>query len=102
MDGPDGFTELPIEESLDLHAFAPRDVADVVDEYLRAARAAGFRQVRLIHGRGSGVQRAAVHAVIARLPWVVGAHEAPPDRGGWGATVVILATLDGKNTLETG
>ena len=101
MDGPEELTELPIGESLDLHAFAPRDVADVVDEYLRAARAAGFREVRLIHGRGSGVQRAAVHAVIARLSWVVSAREALPDRGGWGATVVILATLDGKNIQET-
>ncbi|MGD1146455.1 MAG: Smr/MutS family protein [Thermoanaerobaculaceae bacterium] len=99
MDGPDELTELPIEDSLDLHTFAPRDVANVVDEYLRAARAAGFHEVRLIHGRGRGVQRAAVHAVIARLPWVVSAHEAPPDRGGWGATVVTLGALGEENTV---
>jgi dsDNA-specific endonuclease/ATPase MutS2 len=55
----------------------------------------------LIHGRGRGVQRAAVHGVIARLPWIVRAYEAPPDRGGWGATVVVLAVPDRKITLET-
>jgi dsDNA-specific endonuclease/ATPase MutS2 len=100
MERPDEPTELSIEDSLDLHTFAPHDVADVVDEYLRAARAAGFREIRLIHGRGRGVQRAAVHNVIARLPWVVRAYEAPADRGGWGATVVILDALDRKSTLK--
>lgn len=83
-------TRVPIEDTLDLHTFSPRDVADVVAEYLQAARAAGLREVRLIHGRGRGVQRANVLAILARLPWVVRATEAPPDRGGWGATVVVL------------
>jgi DNA-nicking Smr family endonuclease len=90
---------LPIEDSLDLHSFVPRDIPEVVEEYLRAAREAGLVEVRLIHGRGRGVQRARIHALLARLPGVVAAHEAPPERGGWGATVVELANEGSKNTV---
>jgi dsDNA-specific endonuclease/ATPase MutS2 len=82
---------IPVEDALDLHAFAPRDVASVVEEYLREAHRAGFREVRLIHGRGSGTQRAIVRALLARHPLVVSFADAPPERGGWGATVVTLA-----------
>ena len=82
--------ELPIEDSLDLHSFAPRDVPSVLEEYLVAASAAGFTEVRIIHGRGRGVQRARVRALLARSPLVVRAYEAEPGRGGWGATIVEL------------
>jgi DNA-nicking Smr family endonuclease len=82
---------VPVEDALDLHSFAPADVPSVVEEYLAAARAAGLLEVRLIHGRGRGVQKARVQALLARLPDVVAAREAPVDRGGWGATVVTLA-----------
>jgi DNA-nicking Smr family endonuclease len=81
---------LPIEDSLDLHAFRPRDVRPVVDEYLKEARARGFREVRLIHGRGIGVQRASVQALLAGHPLVESFFDAPPERGGWGATIVVL------------
>jgi len=81
---------LPIEDALDLHAFAPKDVGSVVDEYLREAQRAGFREVRLIHGRGTGTQRVMVRSLLARHPLVVGFADAPPERGGWGATVVTL------------
>ena len=81
---------LPIEDSLDLHAFAPRDVPSVVEEYLLEARARGFTEVRLIHGRGIGVQRAIVQSLLARHPLVAGYSDAPDGRGGWGATVVRL------------
>jgi DNA-nicking Smr family endonuclease len=60
----DEAVRVPIEDSLDLHAFAPRDVPSVVDEYLHAAHDAGFREVRLIHGRGAGVQRGIVQALL--------------------------------------
>jgi DNA-nicking Smr family endonuclease len=83
--------QIPIEDSLDLHAFAPADVRPVVDDYLHAAHARGFREVRLIHGRGTGAQRASVQALLARHPLVERYADAPPDRGGWGATVVWLA-----------
>jgi len=81
---------LPIEDALDLHAFAPGDVRPVVDEYLKEAAARGFREVRLIHGRGIGVQRASVQALLAGHPLVERFFDAPPERGGWGATVVVL------------
>jgi DNA-nicking Smr family endonuclease len=82
--------EVPIEDALDLHAFAPRDVRSVVDEYLREAAARGFREVRLIHGRGIGIQRQAVRVLLQNHPLVAGFQDAPPGRGGWGATVVVL------------
>ena len=81
---------LPIEDSLDLHAFAPKEVRPVVEEYLREAAAKGFGEVRLIHGRGIGVQRASVQALLAGHPLVLRFFDAPPERGGWGATVVVL------------
>jgi len=81
---------LPIEDSLDLHTFAPRDVASVVEEYLGEAAARGFREVRVIHGRGIGVQREIVRSVLQRHPLVESFADAPPDRGGWGATLVHL------------
>jgi DNA-nicking Smr family endonuclease len=81
---------LPIEDALDLHAFQARDVRDVVASYLEAARQAGFEEVRLIHGRGIGVQRESVRALLARHPGVLAFADAPPERGGWGATVVRL------------
>ena len=89
MDEPDPVI-LPIEDSLDLHAFAPRDVVSVVDEYLQQASARGFEEVRLIHGKGKGVQRAAVQALLAAHPLVQRFFNAPADRGGWGATVAVL------------
>ena len=87
---PDEPVEIPIEDALDLHVFTPRDVASVVEEYLHAAAARGFREVRLIHGRGIGVQRQIVRGVLARHPAVETFSDAPSERGGWGATVVRL------------
>ena len=61
---------IPIEPELDLHPFAPRDIPSVVEEYVNEARAAGFREVRLVHGRGRGVQRGIVQSVLERHPLV--------------------------------
>jgi hypothetical protein len=82
--------EVPVEDSIDLHPFPPREVPDVVDAYLETAFEKGFREVRLIHGRGVGVQRDRVQKLLARHPLVSGFHDAPPERGGWGATVAYL------------
>ena len=87
---PDVPIEIPVEDSIDLHPFPPRDVPDVVDAYLEAAVEKGFTEVRLIHGRGIGVQRDRVQKLLARRPLVSGFHDAPSDRGGWGATVAYL------------
>src|SRR5215468_5022897 len=81
---------LPIEDSIDLHTFAPRDVRSVVDEYIRQAAAHGFGEVRLIHGKGQGVQRRIVQTVLADHALVLRFFDAPSERGGWGATVAIL------------
>jgi dsDNA-specific endonuclease/ATPase MutS2 len=81
---------VPIEDSLDLHAFAPRDVASVVGEYVTAAAARGYREVRLIHGRGIGVQREIVRSALGRHPLVESFADAVPEAGGWGATIAQL------------
>jgi DNA-nicking Smr family endonuclease len=80
--------QIPIEDALDLHAFAPRDIPSVVDEYLRAAQEAGLREVRLIHGRGIGVQRARVQQVLRGHPLVESYGDAPESH--LGATVARL------------
>ena len=81
---------VPVEESIDLHAFAPRDVLSVVEEYLEAAARRRFREVRLIHGKVTGAQRAAVRGLLARHPLVESFSDAPGEAGGWGATRVTL------------
>lgn len=81
---------IPIEDTLDLHPFRPKDIREVVAEYLEEARRAGFRQVRLIHGRGIGVQRESVRSLLAEIPFVEAFHDADGSGGGWGATVVLL------------
>jgi dsDNA-specific endonuclease/ATPase MutS2 len=85
-----------MEESIDLHAFAPRDVVSVVEEYLEAAARKGYREVRLIHGKGTGAQRAAVRALLARHPLVASFSDAPAEAGGWGATRVTLRPHPGE------
>ena len=91
-DGPPGeVVELPIDGVLDLHAFMPRDIVDVVREYIDACRDRGILEVRIIHGKGKGVQRAAVRSLLSRLPGVRSFRDAGEGGGGWGATVVDLA-----------
>lgn len=85
---PDPPHHVPIEESLDLHAFHPRDTRSVVDEYVRAAHAAGLREIRLIHGRGTGVQRGIVQAALESHPLVSTFEDAPGTH--LGATVAVL------------
>jgi dsDNA-specific endonuclease/ATPase MutS2 len=86
----DGPVDVPIEDALDLHYFVPREIPDVVVSYLEAAAAAGFREVRLIHGRGIGVQREQVRRVLEASPLVERFTLAPPERGGVGATIAWL------------
>jgi DNA-nicking Smr family endonuclease len=81
---------VPIEDALDLHSFAPREIRALVDGYLEECVRRGFREVRLIHGRGTGTQRAAIRSLLSTHPLVLEFGDAPPDRGGWGATVVVL------------
>jgi hypothetical protein len=85
---------LEITDIFDLHTIAPRDVKRVVEEYLREAHEAGFGSVRIIHGKGRGVQREMVRTVLKRTPFVRGWTDAPPEAGGWGATLVLLTPAE--------
>ena len=87
-DEHDPVVHVPIEDAIDLHSFAPRDVVSVVDDYLRAAHEKGFREVRLIHGRGKGVQRAAVQRLLEGHELVERFWDAPESH--LGATLVVL------------
>lgn len=81
---------VPIGETIDLHSFRPSETASVVEEYLREAAARGLREIRIVHGRGIGAQRRTVRAVLSRSVLVEEFRDAPPDAGGWGATVARL------------
>ena len=80
--------EIEITDVFDLHTIPPRDVKRVVEEYLSIAREKGFRSVRIIHGKGVGVQRDMVRSILARTPFVFDWTDAPPEAGGLGATIV--------------
>ena len=82
---------IPITDTLDLHPFRPAEVRDVAREYLIEAHAGGLTQVRLIHGRGIGVQRDRIRALLRELDFVLDFQDADPSGGGWGSTVVLLA-----------
>ena len=86
----EGPVEIPLTGDLDLHAFAPRDIPSVVEEYVRACAEKGLSELRLVHGRGRGVQRAEVRRVLAGMAQVAGFQDAPALAGGWGATIVRL------------
>jgi dsDNA-specific endonuclease/ATPase MutS2 len=91
LDGEDEApVRVPIDGVLDLHTFHPRDVKELVPEYLAECRARGILQVRIIHGKGTGTLREMVHAILRRTPGVRGFGLADETGGGWGATVVEL------------
>ena len=82
--------EIEITDVFDLHTIQPREVKMVVEEYLRLAHEKGFRSVRIIHGKGIGVQREMVSSILAKTPFVADWTNAPAEAGGWGATIVRL------------
>lgn len=86
-----GPVEIPITDVFDLHAFAPRDVKPAVEAYLEEAHRLGLTAVRIIHGRGIGVQREIVRSILSRTPCVLHYADAPGEAGGWGATIVTLS-----------
>ena len=81
---------IPLTDVFDLHSVPPRDAEAVVDEYLEEAHRMGWKAVRIIHGRGIGVQREMVRRVLSRKDYVVNFQDAPAEAGGWGATIVTL------------
>jgi dsDNA-specific endonuclease/ATPase MutS2 len=92
---PDGELPLriPVTDVFDLHTIRPRDVNGAVEAYLEEAHRLGFRALRIIHGRGVGVQREMVRAILGRTPCVAAFQDAPLEAGGWGATIVTLREL---------
>jgi dsDNA-specific endonuclease/ATPase MutS2 len=91
MEDWDEPVEIPITDVFDLHAFTPRDIKNAVEAYLEEAHRLGFQALRIIHGRGIGVQRELVRSILAKTPFVLEFRDAPAEAGGWGATVVTLA-----------
>jgi len=81
---------IPVTDILDLHSVPPRDAKAVVEAWLEEAHALGLKALRIIHGRGIGVQREMVRAVLAQTPFVFDYRDAPAEAGGWGATIVTL------------
>jgi dsDNA-specific endonuclease/ATPase MutS2 len=84
---------IPIEDVLDLHSVSPQDVKSVVEEYLSEAHRLGFQAVRIIHGRGIGVQRETVRKILDRTPFVESFGDAPAEAGGWGATIATFRPI---------
>lgn len=91
---PEQPVEIPIDGNLDLHFFHPREVKELVTEYLWACRQKGLLDVRIVHGKGTGALRRTVHALLPRLSEVESFHPASEADGGWGATWVRLRPLD--------
>ena len=90
MEQGDEPLRIPISDVFDLHTVRPQDVQEAVEAYLEEASRRGLKALRIIHGRGIGVQREMVRAVLARTPFVLSFQDAPAEAGGWGATVVTL------------
>lgn len=87
---PETPVEVELTDVFDLHSFPARDAKTAVEAYLEEAQARGYRAIRIIHGRGIGVQREMVRSVLARSPLVAGFSDAPLEAGGWGATIATL------------
>lgn len=83
---------IPIEDVLDLHTFRPQDIKNLLEDYFDECIKAGIFSVRVIHGKGKGIQKRQVHRVLRKNPQVKRFQDAPPEAGGWGATLVELKT----------
>jgi DNA-nicking Smr family endonuclease len=82
--------EIPIDGVLDLHTFQAKEIPLLLQDYLSACQEKGILQVRIIHGKGKGIQKARVQSLLARISWIADYKDAPPEAGGWGATIVNL------------
>ncbi len=86
----DEIVRFPIEDSIDLHTFRPNEVKDLLNDYLEEAGEKGYEEVRIIHGKGTGVLRQIVHGFLKNHPMVISFREAALEAGGWGATIAVL------------
>lgn len=106
-ENPDAEAEYPINGELDLHTFAPSDVAHLVQDYLDECQRRGILAIRIVHGKGQGVLRRTVEAALKKRTDIIEARLAPRERGGWGATLVTLRrdealAAEGPTTLAQG
>jgi DNA-nicking Smr family endonuclease len=83
--------KIPIEDVLDLHTFQPRDIPDLLEDYFTECLRTGIYSVRIIHGKGKGVQKKRVREILRKSRMVISFSDAPPEAGGWGATLVELS-----------
>jgi DNA-nicking Smr family endonuclease len=81
---------IPIEDWIDLHTFSPKEIPSLLEEYLLECHKKGFKEVRIIHGKGKGIQRSIVHSILKKSPLVESFETAPPEAGSWGATIVVI------------
>ena len=91
---------IPITDTFDLHTIAPADVKAAVEAYLEEAHKLGLTAIRIVHGRGIGVQREVVRAALARFEPVIDFRDAPQEAGGWGATIVTLRSIQSRGLLR--
>lgn len=82
--------EMPIDGILDLHTFVPREIPDLLEDYLSLCREKGISQVRIVHGKGKGILKARVRSLLGSNPLVLRIEDAPVEAGGWGATIAVL------------
>ena len=87
---------MPITGTLDLHTFSPAEIVPLMEDYLAACLEKDIHEVRIIHGKGTGVQRRRVHSFLSKNPWVSAFRDADPGGGGWGATLVSLKGKGGR------
>jgi dsDNA-specific endonuclease/ATPase MutS2 len=85
--------DLPIDGELDLHTFQPREVKNLIHDYVDSAREKGLTEIRIVHGKGTGTLRKTVQAVLSRHPDVRKFYSAPEGSGGWGATIAVLKPI---------
>ena len=88
--------QIPIEDWIDLHTFSPKEIPSLLEEYLLECQEKGFREVRIIHGKGKGVQMNIVHSLLKKNPLVESFRPATPEAGSWGATIAVLKKTQGE------
>jgi DNA-nicking Smr family endonuclease len=86
---------IPIEDWIDLHTFSPKEITSLLEEYLLECQKKGFKEVRIIHGKGKGIQRSIVHSFLKKSPLIESFKQAPTEASSWGGTIAVLKKTQG-------